>query len=131
MKRRMGFVSNSSSSCFVLDLRQDGVKDIVSKLVCSTMRDGMGRATGKLIGKEAVRYAHERIQEWGTLGHGDSLGSWILTWSGILGDENIVILQQSDEDMGGGLFSASCYDEDENPMYSKMQELALAEIESH
>ena len=41
MKVRDGFVSNSSSTCWVLDIRQDGVKELVDKELNGMLKTGL------------------------------------------------------------------------------------------
>jgi len=104
---RDGFVSNSSSTAFILDLREDAVKELVKR---STVKEpcSLGRQTALAIGKRAVYYAQDWIEateEWHKDGYDDErdLGPWILKWAERLGEDNVVFARESDEGMGGYL----------------------------
>lgn len=103
MKIRSGFVSNSSSTAFILDLRDEGIEDMVKQSnVPEAM--GLGRYTAIAVGKRAVYYAQDWIaatRDWYEDGGG--LGHWILGWAEKLGADNIVFARESDEGMGGYL----------------------------
>lgn len=132
MKKRNGFVSNSSSCCFILDLNRNGVKELVDKIVAQEPC-GLGRSTAKAVGEDAVQFANEwnsESEDWSYC-----LGNWILEWSDKLGEENIVFLRESDEGMGGYLFcNEHEYDQDNakfKPLYDQLEKLTEAELEYH
>ena len=106
MKGRTGFVSNSSSTAFILDARLPSVKKWVlgeGRFVNSPPR-GCGRATCLAVGQDAIDYANflnEDMRGW--LEEDSELGMWILGWAKRLGIENVVFARESDEDMGGNL----------------------------
>lgn len=145
MKIRHGFVSNSSSSSYILDLRKEGVKEIVKSIRASRPL-GLGRCSALAVGKDAADFAQEWIDEneaW----HGaeyDGLGYWIKDWVDKLGEDNVVFVRESDEGMGGHLFGE--YDYKDNPswekrdtkrnrkideLYNKFYELKEDEMEYH
>ena len=100
MKIRKGFVSNSSATAFILDIRNEHVKRAVdhSSVVEAS---GTGRSTAMAVGKEAVEYAEAWIASAGRwYEEGRGLGPWILKWAEELGHENIVFAIESDEDNG-------------------------------
>jgi len=100
MKLRQGFVSNSSSTAFILDLRDERVKRAVEGSTVS-LAQGLGRGSAIAVGKDAVRYAEEWVEstkKWYKDGGG--LGHWILEWAEQLGENNIVFVRESDEDDG-------------------------------
>lgn len=141
MKRRKGFVSNSSSSSFILDLRDEGVKEILKEVI-ALEACGLGRCSAQAVGKEAVEYANEWLKDMGE-GRYDNeygLGGWILDWADNLGEENVVFLRESDEDKG--LFGEYDYDNQCNivdspknkrieKLYKKMNKLVKGEREYH
>jgi len=103
MKMRVGFVSNSSSTAFILDLRDEGVKEMVEQSSVQLAR-GLGRYTAMAAGKAAVYYAEDWIsatRDW--YDEGEGLGPWIMYWADRLGRENVVFARESDEGMGGFL----------------------------
>ena len=120
MKVRLGFVSNSSSSCFILDYSKDKVKELVSK--CLARRpEHTDRCTAIAIGEEARKYAKKMINwEYGS----EELGNWILDWIKELGKDNVVFMRESDEDMGGKLF-------DNKEDYKVLKKHTLDEMEYH
>lgn len=118
MKARMGFVSNSSSSSFVLDLKDEGVAEAVAK-VHARKAVGLGRGTAIAVGRDAVEYAQawvESTKEW--YKNGGGLGHWILEWADKIGHDNIVFLRISDE-------------EEENYEAESLSCLAISEREYH
>ena len=107
-KIRLGFVSNSSSSSFILDIRQDGVQKLVNDFHSLDLAEGLSRCTAMAVGESAVWYAKEwnkSIRGYDKPGEEDSaaggLGNWILEWAEKLGNMNVVFLRESDEEMGG------------------------------
>jgi len=100
MKIRNGFVSNSSSSSFILDKRK-----LTNSTIASIRKlnpaDGLGRSTAFAEGRDAVGFANEWNTECGEYGGG--LGQWILDEAKRLGEENIIFVRESDEGMGGNL----------------------------
>ena len=118
MKIRAGFVSNSSSTAFILDLQDERVQKAIKDCPADKPTD-LNRCTALAVGNDAVEYAKGWIAEmeyWGSTYSG--LGQWILYWADTLGQDNIVFARESDEGMGGWLeFPAS--------------EFALDEMEYH
>jgi hypothetical protein len=103
MKVRNSFVSNSSSMSYILDLRDDGVREAVEfareRGIGAPM--GLGRGTAIAVGHRAVEYAKQwkaEMGEWDT-GYGD----WIIEHALDMGTDNIVFARDSDEGMGGRL----------------------------
>jgi hypothetical protein len=105
MKVRAGFVSNSSSTAFILDLRDDKVRESVEG--CGAGHpEGLNRCTALATGSNVVHYAQDWIAEmeaWGSDVGPNSLGRWIMEWANKLGHDNIVFARESDEGMGGWL----------------------------
>lgn len=120
MKVRTGFVSNSSSSSFILDLRQEGVKELLTKVKAKLPHD-LNRLTAMAIGEDATQYAIKWIAETGDITEG-SYGNWILEWAKKLGEKNIVFLRESDEGMGGFLFAAEPHIKDFSEMEKALWE---------
>ena len=116
MKMRLGFVSNSSSTAFILDMRDDGVGELVELNKDAPYPRGLDRRTALAVGRTAVFYGQEWVEfcDWDDNG----LGHWILEWALELGTENIVFASESDEGMGGYL--QGCF-----------RELSVAEMEYH
>lgn len=104
MKFRTGFVSNSSSTCYILDLRKEAVKEFVSRCGEIDRAMGLGRSTAIATGEEAVQYAVEWNESIGEYEDDDyltnGLGTWILEWAKRLGKENVVFVRNSDEGSG-------------------------------
>ena len=130
MKQRARFVSNSSSSSFILDRRVEGVEELLSEIVAPLPR-GLDRCTAKAIGREAVAYA----EDWCRALHDTEptcLGGWILKWAEELGEENLAFLRESDEGMGGWLDDEAedAYGHPEG-FLRRVQALAKDEMEYH
>ena len=87
MKVRNGFVSNSSSSSFILDLRDEGVKEILENVIAQEAY-GLGRCSAQAVGCDVVAYANEWLDDMGEGRYDDeySLGGWILDWADKLGE---------------------------------------------
>ena len=100
MKKRSGFVSNSSSTSFILDMRDKEVASWVKGHQNSIPRPwGGGRLTCLALGTDALDYARELWDpDWQ-----NELGEWIFEWARKIGTENLVFARESDEGMGGYL----------------------------
>lgn len=125
MKVRAGFVSNSSSTAFILDLRTPGVAELVAQAKCEGVRrpQSLDRWTALAVGKEAMRYSRDWTEDWGYIYYGlhQHLGHFIKGWALKIGEENVVFMRESDEGMGGYLpFRLDI-----------VRKLALAEMEYH
>jgi hypothetical protein len=123
MKFRNGFVSNSSSTAFILDRR---------KLDASTLQrirslppmDLLNRCTG--FTDDALIFLEDRIlaiDGWYENGW-DCFNLWIQDWIAELGSENVVLCRESDEGMGGEF-------EDVGLSYHTISKLAESEMEYH
>ena len=99
MKIRQGFVSNSSATAFILDIRDERVKAAVDRSTAHAA-SGLGRGTSMAVGQKAVEYAEAWIAEADWYEEGRGLGPWVLKWADELGHENIVFVIESDEDGG-------------------------------
>jgi len=100
MKTRDGFVSNSSSTCFIFDLREPKVKEFVElnrkKGIDSP---DIGRGTAISVGYDVAEY----IDELEDLRFGYELIEILYKWIYNLGADNIVFARWSDEGIGGNL----------------------------
>ena len=112
MKIRNGFVSNSSSSSYILDLRKPGVQEIVNSVISQGIQlpQSVDRCSAIAIGEDVMYYAKEWIEELGEYGYEDknedkndpdNYGNWIIKCCEELGTENTVFIRISDEGMGG------------------------------
>jgi len=105
VKTRAGFVSNSSSSCFILDLRENTIQ--VQDLIDGFSLAGIDRprfadrrsaiAVGEDVSKYLIEHRLYLGDEWIGLG----IAGWLESWIKKLGEENIVFIRISDEGMGG------------------------------
>lgn len=113
MKQRLGFVSNSSSSCYILDLCDKETEDIVHKLKKSNVVDlsnptaaTFSRCTCFGVGEAVTNFAeeHEEYQEEDTWDDEDeidnSFSAWLYHAIEQLGEKNTVFIRISDEDDG-------------------------------
>lgn len=112
MKTRQGFVSNSSSSSFILC-----TKDLDSNLLerlkgLPDMSDSMGRATGVVWD----------IETWLGDDHWSDYGLWDIIAK--YGNENLILVRESDEGMNGYFGE---YDIDDG----EISRLAVYEFEYH
>ena len=129
MKIRNGLVSNSSSSCFILDLRNPRVQKLVNECV-APLPESLNRRTAMAVGKAAVNYAKQVVSwyesdEWTKDCY--SIGHMILKHAQEIGEDNITFMRESDEGMGGYLFPSK--DSYENQIL--VRDLALEEMEYH
>lgn len=126
MKIRMGFVSNSSSSCFILDARKPATKDILKKIKKIHADYSLCRSTAKMVGKDAIRYANtwkkdiEGLYTETFKGPGD----FILEVAEEIGDNNVVFIRLSDED-------DAYYKMDKIGLVDKISKNAVMEFEYH
>lgn len=119
MKARHGFVSNSSSTCFILDLSNSEAKRLVDKAVEYGIREpyGVGRGSAVIVGERAIKYAKElQKHEWGA----GELGDWILEHTQSINKDDLAFVRSSDEGMGGYV-----------PNLKRIQELAVSGKEYH
>ena len=127
----MGFVSNSSSQCFILDLSQKGVPELVAKIKANGVKapSDFGRYTTIAIGKEVRNYANDLCVEYGDDDE-FTVAGWLLAWCKKL-KKNTVFIRESDEGMGGYLFgdSTSWYEPSDD--LKKLEELSLDNREYH
>jgi len=133
MKIRTGFVSNSSSSSFILDIRDKGVLELVNKMTTKKPCD-VNRLTAVAKGKDAVEYAKQWNKDTGEHYLKPTYGDWILEWSEKLGEDNIVFVRESDEGMDGYLFKGDEDGEDlydDGPLHQKLSKLSKSYMEYH
>ena len=119
MKIRLGNVANSSSTCFMLDLRTEGVADIVSAIVGAGIKepDEYGRDSGILVGsKELTGLADILDDEWLF-----DISEFLRKGISSIG-ESAVFVRSSDEGIGG-------YIPDE--IEDKMEKLAIYQMDYH
>jgi len=104
MKFRRGFVSNSSSSCFILDLNDEWSRELLAKLeeVRVSKASGLGRGTGWMAGEDLRAYVADHVEYEKKYGF-SSIGSWIQGWIDEIGIDNVLFVIESDEGMGGYL----------------------------
>jgi len=99
MKIRNGFISNSSSTCFLLDIRDPNLKKIIYSLKLPKPYD-LCRNTCKCTGKDATKYAKDWRkwigEDYETLGI--ALDKAILDCAKEIGEDNIAFIRVSDED---------------------------------
>jgi hypothetical protein len=129
MKLRTGFISNSSSSCFILDLRVDGVKELLEKLNPAVPNaEDCGRMTAKSIGKDVKRYIDNLDDD----NYENDIRTQVLKVANDIGIENVVLLRESDED-DIQLFNprSSPYNGKRPNEYQKLDELKIVEFEYH
>ncbi len=148
MKIRTGFVSNSSSECFILDRRNPQVKKLVAH-IRADYPDELGRGTAMAVGEDAVRFAHEHQEACGKE-YSTGLGEFILKFAEELGEDNVIFLRESDEGMCGWLFGelercwkgqdckgcsiakpSECEDKKIKDRYEQLEKLTLGCMEYH
>ena len=100
MKCRTGFVSNSSSSSFIVDM-SNMPKELVSKVMRLTDRsDDLTRCTGIITDLE--RWIKELEDDYYNI-------------SKYINNPNIVIVRESDEGMGGDFYDYGFCEDDIRP----------------
>jgi hypothetical protein len=110
MKSREGFVSNSSSTCYILDLCDKETETIVRKLQKSGILDlsaptaaSFSRCTCYGVGKAVREFAIEQEKDFAELYESDeedSFSKWLYNAMEQLGEVNTVFIRVSDEDHG-------------------------------
>jgi hypothetical protein len=99
MKIRDGFISNSSSTCFLLDMRDSDVKKAVDSLKLPKPHN-LCRNTCKAVGKDATEHAKD-WRRWIGESHeisGVTLDKAILDCANKIGEDNVAFIRESDED---------------------------------
>ena len=127
MKIRKSFVSNSSSTSFILDARDPKVQELLPKIKSLNKAYGLNRRTCGAVGDHAVQYAKNWITEYNECCYDDgdiNLGKWILKWADELGKANVVFVRESDEEMGGSFCEVGL-------SYLDINELAVDRMEYH
>lgn len=123
MKIRNGFVSNSSSTAFILDRRKlDAVT--IRKIESLPEMDLLNRCTGSC--SDAQNYLDDRVTAigyWYENGW-DDWNSLVAEYIGKLGNENVILCRESDEGMSGEF-------EDVGLSYDQIEKLAEAEWDYH
>lgn len=100
MKLRLGFVSNSSSSCFILDICDEETEKIVNILQNNILyiKDSsslFSRRTCYGIGKDVTEFAKDL-----SVFNENYVSEIIFNMAEKLGEENLVFIRISDEDNG-------------------------------
>ena len=129
MKIRLGNIANSSSTCFMLDLRTSGVQHIVDEVIGAFIHAprGLNRCSaiataGDFPGGVSLR---DYIKEYSAeiIGYEEILGddflNWMQEWEDKL-DKNVVFIRSSDENMGG-----------EVPLLGLIKILSVSEMDYH
>jgi hypothetical protein len=98
MKIRTGFISNSSSQCFILDRRVPEAAKLIENIHAG-FPDKWDRCTAMAIGDSVQDFVDSRSQE--EYIRDDALNEWLQYWIDELGVENVVFIRESDEGMGG------------------------------
>lgn len=144
MKLRNGYVSNSSSSSFVLDKRTEGVVELLelvkNRKVSTLAEYGLGRSTAYGEMEEVLQYIKEMRLAYYSKEDAVSYVPMIIQEleKVILEiDEHIVMFRESDEGMGGLLFGDTWGMTDEKEkeriesLYKRLKDLAVVELETH
>ena len=124
MKIRNGFVSNSSSSCYILNFKDEKVKNLMNKINNLPAAEGLHRMSAMSVGQYAIEYANDWIKEMGEDSRGTGLGYYILNAAKERGEENVVFVRFSDEDGYGE-------DYDEDGTVAKISKLAICCFDYH
>jgi hypothetical protein len=103
MKMRSGFVSNSSSTCFILDRRNEKTQKLLRKVGGEAPKP-RSRSTALAIGLNVKRYAESLDDRYNS-----EMIARLLRWGDELGWENVVFLRESDEGAGGYLFAKGAF----------------------
>lgn len=134
MKFRYCLVANSSSSAFILDIRDPRVQELLEK-VKAPPAWGLGRYTAQAVGKEAIAFARDWLEEYKHEDNSESLGKWILQAAKELGEDNVVFLRESDEGIRGRLSGPEPETKKEyeksQALLHQVEELAIYEREYH
>ena len=123
MKYRNGFVSNSSSTAFILD-RNKLDADTIHRIESLPPMDLLNRCTGSC--SDAQTYLDDRVTAigyWYENGW-DGWNSLLAEYIGKLGNDNVILCRESDEGMGGEF-------KDVGLSYDQIEKLAEAEWEYH
>ena len=119
MKYRRGFVSNSSSTAFILDVRKLD-NTTLHRVRSLPEMDTWGRDTGSCSDVQMYIDGRTRMDDdWE-----DYFTEWLQRWVDELGNDNIILCRESDEGMGGAF-------EDVGLDYYAIVKLAEDEQEYH
>ena len=120
MKIRNGFVSNSSSTAFILDATNSKVKSLMPQIGSMPKMRDHERSTGAAIGHEVIQHI-ENFYDWGY--ESDYL-IWLKENIDNIGEENVVLVRESDEQMGGSF-------EDYGLSYDQIHRICVDYMEYH
>ena len=104
MKIRSSFVANSSSSCYILSLKDEWPRYLLEQLKGHVPHTrGIGRGTSWATGTKLLVVIADHLEYENKYEHLSGLGSWIKEWVDELGSDKTLFVMESDEGMGGCL----------------------------